>query len=123
MDEVVVDVQEDIIGFLSHPNAYRSVLILVTAILVAYVASKYLAQIIIVISQKVALRSEKVSNDAKAIRLRQVETYLSITVAIVRGGCSVPYRVVVQLPLVQALSLSSLPAKHLVWFFVTSPQV
>ena len=86
MDKVVVDVQEDIIGFLSHPNAYRSVLILITAIIVAYIASKYLARIIIYVSQKVALRSENVSNDAKLIRLRQIETYLSVTVAIVRAA-------------------------------------
>lgn len=82
----IVEMQDDVLGFLTHPNAYRSILILVAAIGVAYIASKYLAQIIIYLSQRVALRSENVSNDAKVIRLRQIETYLSITVAIVRAA-------------------------------------
>ncbi len=82
----IVEMQDDVLGFLTHPNAYRSILILVAAIGVAYIASKYLAQIIIYLSQRVALRSENVSNDAKVIKLRQIETYLSITVAIVRAA-------------------------------------
>jgi small conductance mechanosensitive channel len=59
---------------------------MMVAIAIAYLASKYLAQFIIYIAQKVAVRSEQESDDARAIKLRQVETYLSITVAIVRAA-------------------------------------
>lgn len=86
MDGIFASISEDFYNFLAHPNAYRSVLILITAVLAAYLASKYLARAIIFIAQKVALRSEQVSSDAESIRLRQVETYLSITVAVVRAA-------------------------------------
>lgn len=81
-DSVVDDIQQ----FFSSPNAYRSILILVAAILLAYFLSKYLAQLIIIITQKVAIRSDSMSDEAKKMKLRQIETYLSITVAIVRAG-------------------------------------
>lgn len=76
---------DDLVTFFSEPNAYRSVLILIAAIVVAYIASRFLAHGIIFLAQRVALRSEAVTDQNKAIRLRQIETYLSITVAIVRA--------------------------------------
>lgn len=71
--------------FTSTPNAYRSLLILVGAILVMYWVSKYVANAIIYLAQKVATRSDTESDKAKFIRLRQIETYLGVTVAIVRA--------------------------------------
>ncbi|MGV9001795.1 MAG: mechanosensitive ion channel domain-containing protein [Candidatus Saccharimonadaceae bacterium] len=81
MDLVVNDVTE----FFSQPNAYRSVLILIACIFVAYILSKFLADFIIKIAQKVSVRSDIESNDERFIKLRQVETYLSVAVAVVRG--------------------------------------
>ncbi len=86
MDDVIHEATNDIVDFFSSPNAYRSVLLMIVSIAVAYFASKYLARLIIFIAQKVALRSEQVPDDAVAIRLRQIETYLSVTVAIVRAA-------------------------------------
>ena len=86
MNTVIDEATEDIIYFFSQPNAYRSVLILIAAILVAYIVSRFLARGIILLAQWVALRSDSVSDETKAIKLRQVETYLSITVAIVRAA-------------------------------------
>lgn len=86
MNTVIEETTDDILHFFSEPNAYRSVLILIGAIIIAYIVSRFLAQAIIFVAQKVAVRSESVSDEAKAIRLRQVETYLSITVAIVRSA-------------------------------------
>ncbi len=86
MDEFLFATYEDVSHFFSHPNAYRSVLILIAAIVTAYIASKYLARAIIYAAQKVSLRSESVSDEAKSIKLRQIETYLSIAVAIVRAA-------------------------------------
>lgn len=71
-------------GFFTQPNPYRSLLILIAAIAVIYWLSKFVARLIILIAQRVATRSDNESNALKAIRLRQVETYLGVTVAAVR---------------------------------------
>ncbi len=70
--------------FFTQPNPYRSLLILIAAIAVIYWLSKFIARFIILIAQQVATRSDNESNALKAIRLRQVETYLGVTVAAVR---------------------------------------
>jgi moderate conductance mechanosensitive channel len=67
------------------PNAFRSVLILIIALLVAYWLSKFLAKAVISVAKIVAVRSDNESDELRATRLRQTETYLSIAVAIVRA--------------------------------------
>lgn len=74
----------DIGNFLQQPNAFRSVLILVVSIVLAYWLSHFVAQGIIKLAQIVAVHSDKESDDERLIRLRQIETYLSVTIAIVR---------------------------------------
>ncbi len=76
----------DIVEFFSSPNAYRSVLILVGSIVVTYILSKFLAEAIIKVAQAVSARTDKESNEERLIRLRQIETYLSVTVAIIRAA-------------------------------------
>ena len=78
-------VTTDIIEFFSEPNAYRSVLILVVCVIIAYILSKFLADFIIKIAQKVSVRSDGETNEERLIKLRQVETYLSVSIAIVRA--------------------------------------
>ncbi len=68
----------------TQANPYRSLLILIGAIAVSYWLSKYVARFIIFIAQKVAVRSDNESDAIKAVRLRQVETYLGVIVAAVR---------------------------------------
>jgi mechanosensitive ion channel len=68
-----------------EPNAFRSILILIASLIIAYWLSRFLAKGIIYIAQKVGRRSDNESDDARVMRLRQTETYLSITVAIVRA--------------------------------------
>lgn len=80
--ELVVN---DITEFFLEPNAYRSVLILVVCIIGAYILSKLLADLIIKVAQKVSVQSDSESNEDRFIKLRQVETYLSVSVAIVRA--------------------------------------
>lgn len=65
-------------------NPIRSLIILVAAIAVSYWLSKFVAKFIIIIAQRVATRSDNESDALKAIRLRQVETYLGVAVAAVR---------------------------------------
>ncbi len=70
--------------FLTVPNAFRSVLILMISMLLAYWLSRFLAQAIIRVAHKVSDRSERESDDQRSLRYRQIETYLGITVATVR---------------------------------------
>lgn len=70
--------------FFSEPNAYRSVLLLVGTILITFWLSRFLARGIIRVGQAVAKRTDNESDDERLVRLRQVETYLSVTVAFVR---------------------------------------
>jgi len=74
-----------ITDFFIHPNPLRSVIILFLSIIVAFWLSKIVANFIILVAQKVATRSDNESNTLKSIKLRQVETYLGITVAAVRA--------------------------------------
>lgn len=67
-----------------QPNMLRSVLILIASMLVAYLLSKFLANGIVRLAQLVATRGDKETNDQKNLRYRQIETYLSITVAVIR---------------------------------------
>lgn len=78
-------VANDVVEFFTEPNAYRSVLILVACVIVAYVLSKFLADLIIKIAQKVSVRADIESNEERFIKLRQVETYLSVSIAVVRA--------------------------------------
>lgn len=83
-DSFLQTINQAFTEFWSQPNAYRSLLILIASVVAAYWVSKYVANAIIFVAQKVAVRSDTESNAAKAVRLRQVETYLGVIVAIVR---------------------------------------
>lgn len=76
---------QEVTKFFSEPNAYRSVLILLGCVVAAYLLSKLLADIIIKIAQKVSVRADIESNEERFIKLRQVETYLSVSIAVVRA--------------------------------------
>lgn len=82
--ELLERASDELIAFITEANPYRALLILVLAVIVSYWLSKFVARFIITVAQKVAVRSENESNSHKALRLRQVETYLGVTVAVVR---------------------------------------
>ena len=75
----------EIADFFTKPNAFRSVIILILSLVIAYWLSKFLARGIVFIGQIVAARSDNESDELRATRLRQTETYLSIAVAVVRS--------------------------------------
>ncbi len=83
--DFIETINREIAEFLATPNAYRSVLILVVAILGSYVISKFLASGIVKLAQLVGTKSDNIPNTQKQIRYRQIETYLSIAVAMVRA--------------------------------------
>lgn len=74
----------DVQNFFTQSNSFGLILLLILSILAAYWLSKILANGIIRIAKFVAYHSDNTSDDEKVIRLRQVETYLSVTIAAVR---------------------------------------
>lgn len=76
---------QDIINIIIEPNAFRSILLLIVSLVIAYWLSHFLASGIIRFAQVVSNRSDKETNEQRALRYRQIETYLSILVAVVRA--------------------------------------
>lgn len=68
----------------TQPNMLRSVLILIGSILLAYWLSRFLARGIVWLARKVSDRSDNEADDVKNLRYRQIETYLSIAIAVIR---------------------------------------
>lgn len=85
-DTIIKVVLVELQDFFVSPNAFRSVLILIGSILLSIWISKYIAKLIIHIAQKVAVRTDNESDQLKARRYREIETYLSVTIAIVRAA-------------------------------------
>ncbi len=85
IDTVLGLIARELRDFFLAPNALRSVLIMAISMLLAVWLSKYVAKLIIHIAQKVATRSDNESNELKAQQYREIETYLSITIAFVRS--------------------------------------
>ncbi len=85
MNDILVMVLDEIRQFIATPNSMRSLLILLVSIIIAYWLSYYAARGIVRIAQLIAVRSDNTSNDETRIRLRRVETYFSISIALVRS--------------------------------------
>ena len=69
----------------AEKNAFRSVIILIISLAIAYWLSRFLADGIIKFAQIISSRGEVETNDQRSFRYQQIETYLSITVAVVRA--------------------------------------
>lgn len=85
MEQTTQTIFEEFISFFTQPNAFRSVLLLVFALVFAYFVSKIIALAIIRIAQAVAVRSDTTDDAERQIKLRRVETYLSVAIAMVRA--------------------------------------
>lgn len=70
--------------FALEPNLGRTFIVLLLALFVAYWVSRIVTRSIVRIAQLIAVRSDNEASEEKAIQLRRVETYLSITTAFVR---------------------------------------
>lgn len=70
---------------MTETSAFRSVMILILSLVAAYWLSRFIARAIVKLAQIVAVRSDNESDDTRAVRLRQTETYLGIAIAIVRA--------------------------------------
>jgi small-conductance mechanosensitive channel len=83
--DIFIDIENSVSRFLAEPNAYRSVLILIASLFIAYWLSNILAKIIIRVAQVVSYRSDTATDETAQIKLRQIETYLSVAIAAVRA--------------------------------------
>jgi moderate conductance mechanosensitive channel len=82
----IENVNREVSDFLARPNDYRAVLVLIFSIAFSYWVSHFLAKGIIYIAQRVAVRSDTETREDRIVVLRQVETYLSVAVAVVRAA-------------------------------------
>lgn len=71
--------------FFNLDNSFGIVLLFITVLMITYFLSRYVAKSIVWLAQKVATRSDEVNDENHMVRLRQVETYLSIAVAAIRA--------------------------------------
>lgn len=85
MQDTFPSITQEFQTFFAQPNAMRSVLILLVTLFVAYWFSKLIALIIVRIAQFVAVSSDTTDNIERQIRLRRVETYLSVAIALTRA--------------------------------------
>lgn len=84
-DYTNADFFDDLEKLLLSPNAFRSVMILIVSLVIAYWLSKFLARALIRIAQAIAVRSDEESDELRATKLRQTETYLGVAAAVVRA--------------------------------------
>lgn len=82
LDNAALEVQR----FFAEPNMYRSIIILVISLITAYWLSHFLAKAIIRVTEITAAHSDNESDGDRLVRFRQIETYLSVTIALVRAS-------------------------------------
>ncbi len=78
------EVFRDFIDLITKPNALRSIIILAISLTAAYWLSRFLAKAVVKVTQIVANIGDSSSDDAKTLRFRQIETYLSVASAVIR---------------------------------------
>lgn len=82
--DIIDAITNEISGFFTQPNAYRSVLILLASLLFAFWVSRFIAHLIIRITRVVALRADSAPDEESLMRFRRLETYMGIVIASVR---------------------------------------
>jgi hypothetical protein len=85
MDNVLDKTNSELTGFFSEQNAMRSLIVLIISIIGAFLLSKLVAFIIIKVAQFVATISDNAPDAERQVRLRRIETYLSVSIALVRA--------------------------------------
>lgn len=85
MEDFLQQASEEVTTFFSEPNAMRSLVILIASIIAAFWLSKLVALGIIKSAQIVATISDNAPDAEKQVKLRRIETYLSVSIALVRA--------------------------------------
>ena len=77
-------ISSEIQDFLLRPNAMRSFIIMLVILLIAFFVSKLIAHYLIKAARAIAAMADSSNDVQKSIRLRRMETFLSIMAAVVR---------------------------------------
>lgn len=85
MNSIFDNILSELNRFIMMPNAMRALIILLLSVIVAYWLSHLIARVIVRGAQFIAVRSDQTTNDERKIQLRRVETYLSVSIALVRA--------------------------------------
>lgn len=85
MNDQFHDFNDEVSKYFTEPNAMRSLVILLVSIVGAFFLSKFIALIIIRAAQFIATVSDNSPDAEKQVRLRRIETYLSVSIAAVRA--------------------------------------
>ena len=85
MENIFTQASNELEHFFTAPNAMRSLTILIISIIGAFFLSKIVAFLIIKIAQFVATISDNAPDAERQVRLRRIETYLSVSIALVRA--------------------------------------
>jgi small conductance mechanosensitive channel len=80
----VTKVNERINDSLSSVGTLRAIVVFVGAIAFAYALSRIVTRLVVWIGQLIAVRTDTNSSEERVIQLRRVETYLSVTTALLR---------------------------------------
>lgn len=84
MPSFIENISQQIEEFFVQPNAMRSILILMLALFAAFYVSKLIAYYLIKAARNIASVADSSNDIEKSMRLRRMETFLSIMAAVVR---------------------------------------
>lgn len=85
MDDDNLKLQKELNAIFGEANAMRSLVILLLSIIAAFLLSKVVAYLIVKVARFVATISDNSPDAERQVRLRRIETYLSVMIALVRA--------------------------------------
>ncbi len=82
----MLEIRDELNRYITVPTFFKTLFVIAIAIVLGYIVSEQIARLIIKVAQRIAIHSDNAPNDERQIRLRRVETYLSVTIAVVRAS-------------------------------------
>ena len=79
------DVENVFTEGLNRVTSLRSLAIIATVFIAAFIVAKLVAMAIVSVAKAIAVRSDTTSDEERQIQLRRIETYLSVTIAFLRA--------------------------------------
>lgn len=87
MEQLSIDaVKVALDTFFGDNRILKTIFVIVAAFLLAYILGRLLAKVIVKLTQLIAVRSDETSSEERFLQLRRIETYLSVSIAILRFG-------------------------------------
>ncbi len=86
IDQKTNSILTELHDIITQPNALRTLIVLMVAFIAAYWGSRFAARAVVAAAQFIAVRSDSSTDHERTIKLRRVETYLSILNALLRAA-------------------------------------